>query len=300
MAHPFSNYMNPDLGAEELAALVRRNFLVLQAVQAALGLVGPGILGLAVEPLPDEIVIHAAIEKNTPELSEDLNDIIDDLEALLAGGPDSDSRIRLQLHHGHPGQAWHNDSWASFYISKPPSIPNLGMLGPMPSLITFESERTIHMGANTRHWVSVKTFRIDKDSPDENSILTALISDPQYRDHYAGGSPDNQGSHLLHGPYRLDHISVQSFRRIDPHAAKALLQHWAAQACADPSAAVEAGLDEWVYSELINNDLFQLQDMCPGAKHEWGWVVGAINGFHELVAIDRTNSRLTLVVASDD
>ncbi|MFJ4851646.1 hypothetical protein [Streptomyces sp. NPDC088733] len=68
MAHPAQQYYNPDLTDEEEGALLRRNYLLLMTAQAALGLIGPDLLGLAVEPRQGEVVIHAAIRKETPEV----------------------------------------------------------------------------------------------------------------------------------------------------------------------------------------------------------------------------------------
>ncbi|MFE9575124.1 hypothetical protein ACFYO1_01960 [Nocardia sp. NPDC006044] len=169
----------------------------------------------------------------------------------------------------------------------------------MDGLITFERERIVHLDAGTYHWVSSKYFRIGTDRPDDD-LLTALVHHPQYRDHYAGGSPDQQGAHNLHGPYQLHRISAESFHRISADTAQTQLHQWADQASGTISAAVQDSLDRWVYPMLATDDVFELRDPGPDAVHDWGWVVGAANGFHEFIAIDRTDRLMTLIVAADD
>ena len=48
--HPARQYFNPHLTAAEERTLLRRNYLLLTAGQAAPGLIGSGIFGIAVEP----------------------------------------------------------------------------------------------------------------------------------------------------------------------------------------------------------------------------------------------------------
>lgn len=102
MAHPAQQYYNPELTEDEVRALLRRNHLLLQTSQAALGLISADILALAVEPRPDAVVIHTAVSRNTPELAEDLDDIAFELEAFLAGGPEQSSTVTTRIHLGPP------------------------------------------------------------------------------------------------------------------------------------------------------------------------------------------------------
>lgn len=169
----------------------------------------------------------------------------------------------------------------------------------MDDPLAFDNERMVHLDRGTYHWVSVKRFRItaDHQAPE---LLAALVHHPQYRDNYAGSGPDDQSSPNLHGPYLLDRIHSDTFTRIAPSAAQDLLRQWATRACGTVSSAVQSDLDHWVYSTLPGSTVFELPNMRPDAEHDWGWVVGAINGFHELVTVNQSSRVLTLIVASDD
>lgn len=81
---------------DEERVLLRRNYLLNQTGQAALGLIGPHLRGIAVEPRPDAIVLHFAITARTAEVEEDLDDIIFELEVFLGGGPEHVRRSQLR------------------------------------------------------------------------------------------------------------------------------------------------------------------------------------------------------------
>ncbi|MGW3828897.1 hypothetical protein ACWEAF_43535 [Streptomyces sp. NPDC005071] len=119
MAHPAQKYYNPDLSDGEERALLRRNYLLLMTGQAALGLIGSDLLGLAVEPRQGEVVIHAAIRRETPEVLEELDDIAGDLDAFLQGGPEAESAITQRVHIGLPNATtWPGFTHALLYIAK--------------------------------------------------------------------------------------------------------------------------------------------------------------------------------------
>ena len=117
--HPGRQYHNPHPTAAEERALLRRNYLLLQTGQAALGLIGPDLLGIAVEPRPDAIVLHFAVAVRTTEVQEDIDDIIGKLDAFLAGGPEQLSQITAQIHIGQPDTTWPGHSHALLHIAKP-------------------------------------------------------------------------------------------------------------------------------------------------------------------------------------
>lgn len=166
------------------------------------------------------------------------------------------------------------------------------------SAIGFEHARLVHMDRGTRQWVSVKVFRIDPGASTPE-LLAALLAHRQYRDHYAGGLPEEQGEHRMHGPYRLECITLDSFRPIETEGAVATVRGWAA-AGKPVSAGTQRDLDMLVYPALATPELYELSDLHSTAEHDWGWVVGHLAGFHELIAIDRIRCSLALLVASDD
>lgn len=155
----------------------------------------------------------------------------------------------------------------------------------------------IHLERGTFQWVSIKRFEANGDLADAE-LLAALISHPQYHDHYAGGDPAEQGPHNLHGPYDLAHITSASFVPTTAATGRHVIQSWADSLCPQP-AEVRKELAEQVFAVLDSGSVYQLPDLRPTAQHEWGWVVGQL-GFHEFVAISQDKATLVLIVASDD
>ncbi|MFB6783406.1 hypothetical protein ACFCX0_40315 [Streptomyces sp. NPDC056352] len=117
MDHPARQHY-PQLTAAEERDLLRRNYLLLQTGQASLGLIGPDVLGIAVEPRQDEIVLHFAIAAHTAEVEEDLDDIVFELRAFLGGGPEQHLTITTELHVGHPHATWFSPRYAVLYLAK--------------------------------------------------------------------------------------------------------------------------------------------------------------------------------------
>ncbi len=68
---------------EELSAASNRS---------ALGLIGPDLLEIAVEPRPDTVILRFAIAARTTEVQEDLDDSIIELEVFLGGDPNNTRR----------------------------------------------------------------------------------------------------------------------------------------------------------------------------------------------------------------
>jgi hypothetical protein len=54
--------------------------------------------------------------------------------------------------------------------------------------------------------------------------LRMLLSHPRYRDDYI--SPESETDHPVHGPYRLDIITVDAFEELDATGAVAILREW--------------------------------------------------------------------------
>jgi hypothetical protein len=94
----------------------------------------------------------------------------------------------------------------------------------------------------------------------------------------------HQDHHSLHGPYRLECISADSFRPARPAVVHALVQASADAATNDaPSLHVQQELDRRVYPPIETDSLWELPDLRPDAEHDWGWVVGR-DAFYEYVA----------------
>ncbi|MBG6139010.1 hypothetical protein [Longispora fulva] len=122
MTESVPEYVNLDLTPDQLRTLQRRNYLLLQVGQAALGLIGREIEGIAVEPRPGSIVLHVAVTRETPEVVEDIDDIVFELEAFLGGGPEQSSHIVTRIHVGSAGEGWDGRKFDLLYLAKPVDV----------------------------------------------------------------------------------------------------------------------------------------------------------------------------------
>lgn len=74
--------------------LERENAIVLDAVQALLGLISTDVIAIAVGMERDRIELRFWVRRRTSELNEDIEDAVFELDALLSGeGPLIESRI---------------------------------------------------------------------------------------------------------------------------------------------------------------------------------------------------------------
>lgn len=67
------------------SALAWENMAVLMTLQASQGLIGPDVAGMSVQVTNDEITIHVCLRAYTEAAVEDMDDLVFELEALLAG-----------------------------------------------------------------------------------------------------------------------------------------------------------------------------------------------------------------------
>lgn len=87
--------------------------------QAALGLIGSEVVGMAIEPRLGEVVIHVVVTRETPALAEDLEDIAFELAVFLADGPERDTLISTRVQLGGVDGMWHDHQrFAPFYIAR--------------------------------------------------------------------------------------------------------------------------------------------------------------------------------------
>lgn len=166
---------------------------------------------------------------------------------------------------------------------------------PAEEQLTYQAKLHISFGAY--QWVSIKLFRLPGHPIDDQAALRLLLRHVRYRDSYAGTGDKDMVT--LHGPYRLDAISIDSFTPADPASAEATLGAWAEEYWALDEAARD-WLERELYPRVRNaTSCYRLADLGEDAQHDWGWVLGK-TGFHELVVVDRVAGSLALVVASDD
>ena len=95
--------------------LDRENMLVIQAVQASLGLVSPDVLGISVEARHSQVILHFAVKRKTPDIGEDIDEIMFEFDALLEGSEILKSRIYL----GVPDKNWPGRVGRLIYLAKP-------------------------------------------------------------------------------------------------------------------------------------------------------------------------------------
>jgi hypothetical protein len=128
------------------------------------------------------------------------------------------------------------------------------------------------------------------------------MAHPRYRDDCA--SPWTGPSGDVHGPYRLQALTVEDFQPCSAATAISMLTEWPAT---NLSPWVSASLllsreivGAWLSPLVVEADeIYRLSVAREGNEHEYGWVVG-LAGFHEFIAIDRDIATLTVIIATDD
>lgn len=95
-------------------SLEHDNSLVLQAVQASLGLISCDVSGISISITTDRIVWHFALKRETEEVREDIEDMLFEFDALLAGSVALESRVYV----GDPDARWPGRGGRLIYLAK--------------------------------------------------------------------------------------------------------------------------------------------------------------------------------------
>ncbi|MFF5503591.1 hypothetical protein [Streptomyces roseolus] len=149
--------------------------------------------------------------------------------------------------------------------------------------------------AHAFRWLDAKRFRLSDPSASDRDLLAGLIAHEQFRDDYAGGGVDPEGTR--HGPYWLRLVTPEAYGSIGRDGAARLLETWAEQYGPLPGALAGA-LRREAYAPLAAADsVHHLNGLGEDEYHDWASVHGE---FHELVLVDRATRRLTLLVAADN
>ncbi|WP_249374859.1 hypothetical protein [Streptomyces sp. I05A-00742] len=152
--------------------------------------------------------------------------------------------------------------------------------------------------AYARRWVDIKHLRFPPQTAPattDAALLAALVRHEQFRDDYAGGGVDPQGTR--HGPYWLARVSPEAYEPVGEEDAVRVLRTWTDQFGEVPDT-LEADLRREVFDRVTAaSSLHHLPDLGDDAFHDWG---GVQIDFHEFVLIDRSAGLLTLLVAADD
>jgi hypothetical protein len=170
-------------------------------------------------------------------------------------------------------------------------------------LLAFVKEWMVHMPPGVYSWCCIKEFGIQDPSATDTDILAGVLAYRRYRDHIAGPF-DVQSDHACHGPYRLRAITVDDFQQVSHSSATAMLQRWIRDSIdAKHEDVIREALgiaDSYVTPWYAAADsIYFLTLPREGHEHDWGWVVGTC-GLYEFIAITRFQSRVLLIIASDD
>jgi hypothetical protein len=162
------------------------------------------------------------------------------------------------------------------------------------------SDMLVHLADGMYSWCMLLTFAFDCQ-PSAAELISALLAHPRYQD---GCWSKWTGPEGIHGPYRLEALSVNGFEPCSAAAAVHILNDWPASNL-NPWVSDEMLLSQeivaaWVSPLLIvANEIHRLAVPREGNEHDAGWVVG-FGGFHEFIAIDRDRAELTLIIGTDD
>ncbi|MFD4154361.1 hypothetical protein ACFWR4_16650 [Streptomyces hydrogenans] len=163
------------------------------------------------------------------------------------------------------------------------------------AFVNFRDHAFARPHAHAYRWVDVKRFRIPSEGVSDRDLLAALIAHEQFRDDYAGGGVEPEGTR--HGEYWLRCVTPEAYEQIDRERATRLLDAWAEQYGPVPRPLAEA-LRREAHDALATADsVHHLNGLGEDEYHDWASVHGE---FHELVLVDRAAGRLTLLVAADD
>jgi hypothetical protein len=171
-------------------------------------------------------------------------------------------------------------------------VTELDFVGP-----TFANFRDHVFPEDSTHgyrWVDLKSFRFRQGGQD-GELLAAVIAHEQFRDDYAGGGVDPDGTR--HGPYWLRSVSPEGYQPVSRDMATQTLRRWAWQHGEVPDSLRDV-LDAALFT-VVNSAsrLYRLCDLGSTCFHDWG---GVHLDFHEFIAIDEERHSLTLLVAADD
>jgi hypothetical protein len=163
-------------------------------------------------------------------------------------------------------------------------------------------DRVVRMAAAPM-WCQLTAFTVGDTTLDDREVLAMVLSHPRYRDHCAGPFA-SQGHHDLHGPYRIETITVDGFRPVSAAEVLDTLHRWPRDTIypqhVDSIRECIEIIDAWVSPIVARaHALYQLVVPREGNEHDWGWVVGQ-TGFFEYIVIGPDRALVWLIIATDD
>ncbi|WP_416904400.1 hypothetical protein [Micromonospora echinospora] len=94
--------------------LERENRLVLDVVQAALGLISGYIRAISIGLEPQRVILHIAIHRHSAQVDEDIEDLVFGFEALQ----DRNIAVEAAVFVGAPNADWPGRSGRLVYVAK--------------------------------------------------------------------------------------------------------------------------------------------------------------------------------------
>ncbi|MCP3755658.1 hypothetical protein NLX94_12250 [Streptomyces sp. TBY4] len=92
--------------------LERENYLIIQVMQACLGLISDSVRGISVQVDTERITLYFSVSNRSPELEEDIDDIQFELDAFTEGR----FYIDAEVHDGPPDEEWPGHPWRKIYM----------------------------------------------------------------------------------------------------------------------------------------------------------------------------------------
>ena len=169
--------------------------------------------------------------------------------------------------------------------------------------LRLTGDTLVHLADGTYSFCDLLTFEFD-GQPSAAELIDAVLQHPRYHDAFI--SPWTGPQEGVHGPYRLETLTVHGFRACSASQALQVLYDWMADPDVNPKFIAEMLESQeivaaWTSPLILGADeIYRLIVPREGNEHGCGWISGMAFGFHELITIDRRNNFLCVIVATDD
>lgn len=169
--------------------------------------------------------------------------------------------------------------------------------------LRLTGDTLVHLADGTYSFCVLMTFEFD-GQPAAAELIDAVLHHPRYHDMFI--SPWTGPGKGVHGPYRLETLTVEGFLACSASTALQVLHDWMADPDVDPKFTAEMRESQEIVAAwtspliLAADEIYRLVVPREGNEHACGWISGMAFGFHELITIDRRNKVLTVIVATDD
>ena len=165
-------------------------------------------------------------------------------------------------------------------------------MSPQGPLLQGDEHVRIHFRDDSFRWIDIRHFHtVNASMPGD--VVRGLIAHPSYRDNYL--SSDAKTTDHVHGPYRLESVTLDAFELLDVETALAIFDAWVQMYPLSEGDTVEGDLAAVYRLFREARTCWHLRPLGENEFHELGFVLGP---FVEFVL--ESANRLSLVVASSD